>query len=236
MIKIGFRHNLIYLLMLIIFTFCRKIDSIIMNKIFDFDSSLLLTLLMFLGEFSAGLSLYFYEKRFLSRKKSKEQNNTFMGVKLIKETSHLSSPDSNLKIYILLFIASYFDFIEFMLSTLYLPKFNEISQTLEMRLSSILIISSSLFFYFLLKFPIFKHQMLSLSIIFICLIIIIIMEFFFQILDQKRSFLEFITILLLIFLIHFFNSLLDSIEKYLLEYDFLNPFLTLMLEGFLVLY
>ena len=222
--------------MLIIFTFCRKIDSIIMNKIFDFDSSLLLTLLMFLGEFSAGLSLYFYEKRFLSRKKSKEQNNTFMGVKLIKETSHLSSPDSNLKIYILLFIASYFDFIEFMLSTLYLPKFNEISQTLEMRLSSILIISSSLFFYFLLKFPIFKHQMLSLSIIFICLIIIIIMEFFFQILDQKRSFLEFITILLLIFLIHFFNSLLDSIEKYLLEYDFLNPFLTLMLEGFLVLY
>ena len=50
--------------------------------------------------------------------------------------------------------------------------------------------------------------------------------------DQKRSFLEFITILLLIFLIHFFNSLLDSIEKYLLEYDFLNPFLTLMLEGF----
>ena len=57
-------------------------------------------------------------------------------------------------------------------------------------------------------------------------------EIFFQILDQKRSFLEFITILLLIFLIHFFNLLLDSIEKYLLEYDFLNPFLTLMLEGF----
>ncbi len=37
--------------------------------------------------------------------------------------------------------------------------------------------------------------------------------------------------LLLIFFIHFFNSLLDSIEKYLLEYDFVNPFKTLMLEG-----
>ena len=32
--------------------------------------------------------------------------------------------------------------------------------------------------------------------------------------------------------IHFFNSLLDSIEKYLFEYDYFNPFKTLMWEGF----
>ena len=30
---------------------------------------------------------------------------------------------------------------------------------------------------------------------------------------------------------HFFNSLLDSIEKYLFEYDYINPFQALMWEG-----
>ena len=171
MIKIGFRPNLIYLLMLIIFNFLRKIDSIVMDKVLEFDSSILFTLIMFLGEFITGFILYTYEIRFLSKKK----NNIFMGIKLIKGPSDISHPDSNFKIYLLLFMASFFDFIEFIMSTFYLPQFEGISQTLEMRLSSILIISSALFFYFLLKFPIFKHQMFSLLIIFICLIIIVIM-------------------------------------------------------------
>ena len=227
MIKIGFRHNLIYLLMLIIFNFLRKIDSIVMDKVLEFDSSILFTLIMFLGEFIAGFILYTYEISFLSKKK----NNTFMGIKLIKGPSDISHPDSNFKIYLLLFMASFFDFIEFIMSTFYLPQFEGISQTLEMRISSILIISSALFFYFLLKFPIFKHQMFSLLIIFICLIIIVILEFFFQVLIQERSLKDYCLILLLIFLMHFFDSLLDSIEKYLLEYDFLNPFKTLMIEG-----
>ena len=60
MIKIGLRHNLIYLLMLIIFNFARKIDSIIMDQLLKFDSSLLLTLIMFLSEFITGCILFVY--------------------------------------------------------------------------------------------------------------------------------------------------------------------------------
>ena len=37
--------------------------------------------------------------------------------------------------------------------------------------------------------------------------------------------------LVIIFLLHCFNSLLDSNEKYLFEYNSFNPFKVLMLEG-----
>ena len=182
-----------------------------------------MTLLMFLGEFIAGLLLYLYELSFLPKKKI----TYFMGIKLIQAKSDLKPSDTNIKIYFLIFIASFFDFVEYMISTYYLAKYSDMSNTLEMRLSGILTISSALFFYFLLKLPIHKHHFFSLSVILFCLIIIIISEYIFQYIHVKKFTFK----LLLIFFIHFFNSLLDSIEKYLLEYDFVNPFKTLMLEG-----
>lgn len=154
-----------------------------------------------------------------------------MGIKLIQGPNDISHPDSNFKIYLLLFMASFFDFVEFMMSTFYLPQISDFSKTLEMRLSSLLTISSAFFFAFLLKLKIQKHQIFSLSIIFICLIIIIILEYFFQVFFEEKLLKEFFKIIGSIFLIHFFNSLLDSIEKYLLEYDYLNPFKGLMIEG-----
>ena len=54
---------------------------------------------------------------------------------------------------------------------------------------------------------------------------------FCKIFFQEKSLKEFGTIIGFIFLIHFFNPLLDSTEKYLLEYNYLNPFKTLMIEG-----
>lgn len=230
MIKIGIRHNLIYLIMLIIFNFCRKVELIIMDKILYFNSSLLLTLLMFLGELISGFIIYKYEISFLPKKR--DRYTSFMGIKLIEGNRDIKHPDSTHKIYILLFMASYFDFVEFIASTFYLGKIEYLSKTLEMRLSGFLTISSALFFYYVLKFPIFKHQIFSLFIIFVCLIVITVSEYFFQIFNQERNIKEFTIATVYIFLIHFFNSLLDSIEKYLLEFDFLNPFQALMIEGF----
>ena len=227
MMKFALRHNLIYPLMLIIFNLFRKVDLIVLDRIIKFKFSLLITCLMFLGEFIVGLIIYIYQISFLPIKKK----NTFMGIKLIQGPADISHPDSNFKIYLLLFMASFFDFVEFMMSTFYLPQIIDISKTLEMRLSSLLTISSAFFFAFLLKFKIQKHQIFSLSIIFICLLIIIILEYVFQIFFQEKSLKEFGKIIGSIFLLHFFNSLLDSIEKYLLEYNYLNPFKTLMIEG-----
>ena len=139
--------------------------------------------------------------------------------------------DKITKIYFLIFFSAFFDFIEFTLSASYLNKFVNLSSSLESRLSGILTISSALFFYYILKLPIFRHQYFSLLIIGICLIIVIISEFFFQEINFFLTYDLFIAALLVIFSIHLFNSFLDSIEKYLFEYDYFNPFKTLMWEG-----
>ena len=226
MMKIGIRHNLLYPLMLIIFSFFRKVDSILMFEIIGVKGSLLLTLIMFLSEFFSGLILFRYHMSFLKR----EKNSTFMGIQLVEGQTEIQSPDSNLKIYLLIFLATLCDFIEFILITYYIPsQFDEVSISIDIRLRSILILCSAFCCYFILKFPIFRHQIFSLIIILICLIIVILSEYFFVYYLGENK--EINRLLLLAFICQIFNSFLDLVEKYLLEYDFVNPFKMLMIEG-----
>jgi hypothetical protein len=143
----------------------------------------------------------------------------------------MKGQDSIITIVFLIFISSYFDFVEFILSTNYIPYYFKSSGSLVMRLGGILTISSALFFYYLLKLDIFRHQFFSLLVIGICLIIVIITEFFFQDINIFLTYGDFGIKMLLIFFVHFFNSLLDSIEKYIIEFDFIDIFLILSLEG-----
>ena len=226
-IKFAWRRNLIYPLQLLIWTFLRKVLTIILSKEFNFSKSVIFTLLMFLGEFFAGLILFLYQRSFLIKKEAQTTSKQI----LIYTQSEMKRPDSKIKILCLIFFAGYFDFIEFILSTNYIPKFIKSSGSLESRLGGILTISSALFFYYLLKFPIFRHQFFSLLIIGICLIIVVISEFIFQEINIFLTYGYFLLKILLIFFVHFFNSLLDSSEKYIVEYDFVNYFEVLYLEG-----
>ena len=230
MIKFVSRPNLIYILQLIIWNELRKVEKIIMSEVLDFGSSGIFTPLMFLGEFLAGLIIYQYQEKFINKNKSKKLSN-FMSIVLIQSPNNISSPDKTVKIYLLIFFASFFDFVEFTLSVAYLTKFEKISGSLESRLSGILTISAALFFYYILKLEIFKHQFLSLLILGICLVLIIGTEFIFQEVNIFLSYGKFVIALVIIFFIHFFNSLIDSIEKYLFEYNYFNPFIVLMWEG-----
>ena len=182
-IRIGIRRNLIYLLMLIIFNFFRKVDLIVLDKVFNLNITMIFIILMFFGEFLSGLIIYKYQISFLPNKK----RNTVNGVELISGRSEISPRDGKVKIYLLLFLASSFDFIEFLFSTYYIPQFKYISKTLEIRLSSFLTLSSALFFIYVLKLKIYKHHIFSLLIILACLIIIGISEYFFQHFDEKRT-------------------------------------------------
>jgi hypothetical protein len=67
----------------------------------------------------------------------------------------------------------------------------------------------------------------------ICLIFIIIIEFIFQDINIFFSYSHLIFALLLIFITQFISALEDSVEKYLIEYNQLSPFLILMIEGIL---
>ena len=227
-LKFAWRKNLIYPIQLLIWTILRKVDRTILHRIFNFPVSIIFTLLMFLGEFLAGFILYKYQESFVKKKRNRETSKD----KFIYKENEMKKADSDIKIYFLIFISSFFDFIEFYLSTFYVPKFIKTSSSLEERLGGILTIISALFFYYLLKFQIFRHQLFSLIIIGICLIIIITTEFIFQKTDIFLTYFDFCKKLLFIFFVHLFNGLLDAIQKYIMEYDFMNYFKILLLEGF----
>ena len=239
-IKFGIRHNLFYLFMLILSIISRDIVKIIMEKFFEkkeenekTDNSILLTLLMFLGEFLTGLILY---KRHISffTKFNKNSESTFKKIKLIHSPSlKISIADKDFVIYLLILASSSFDFLEFILTNDYLPANIDIfSGSLNIRIRCILVIFSSFFETVLLNIRILKHQKCSLITIIICLIIIIITEYFIIFNNyEKKGALNFTYYLLFIIINHLFYSICEVNEKYLLEYDYVNPFQMLMLEG-----
>ena len=92
----------------------------------------------------------------------------------------MNKHDPYIKIVFIILVAGYSDFVEFILSTNYIPKFTKTSSSLDMRGGGISTISSALFFHYLLKFPISRHQVFSLLIIGICFIIIILLEYYYQ--------------------------------------------------------
>ena len=204
-----------------------------MVKVIGFNGgSLLLRQIMFLSEIIFGLILFKYNEKLLSKQTNNNQKIMLMGIKLIPKKTEISLADGALKIYIFIFLVAFFDSIAFVLTTFYLPhlldfKNSRLSKSLDIRLRGISVISSALFCYFLLKFPAYKHKKVSLLIIVISLVLIIIFEFFKELNNIKA--LAFY--LVLCFFSHFFNSFKDIIEKYLLEYNYFNPFKILMIEG-----
>ena len=143
----------------------------------------------------------------------------------------MKSVDGNLKILFLVFVISFFDFFEFTLSSYYLSKINGISGTLQTRLGVILMVFSSFFYWYLLKMQLFKHHIFSLGIIGICLILLIISEYLFNTHGDIFIIYNLSYALLYSILSQFFIVYINIIEKYLIDTDFLNPFLLLAYEG-----
>ena len=228
-IYFAWRRNLIYPIQLFLYAFLRKIDSIIIDKVFHFSGSLLYTFLMFFAEFVTGLIIFFYQQFSLKKKNEETQDDT--GGFLIYNANTIKRFDSQIKKIFLIFVSGYYDFIEFILSTYYLPKFQNSSGSLETRLAGILIIVSALFFYYILKLPILRHQFFSLLIVGICLIITIISEYLFQDINIFISYGDFTLKIFFIIVEKFFHALLESIERYVVEYNHLNYFKVLSLEG-----
>ena len=222
MIKFGIRHNLLYPMMLASFTFMRNVENILMRKLLDFNGSVILTLIMFFAEFISGLILYKYQLRM-----SKKKGTTLMGISLKQNSSYKSNSNSNnITLYILIFSISLFDFTEFTIINYYFPKCHYQSNTLVIRLQNLATLFSSFFYKYLLKFNIFKHQKLSILIIFFCLISIIISENFYVVNIE-----EYFSIIILMLVNYFFFSLIGITEKFLLEKTYINPFQMLMIEG-----
>lgn len=229
MIKFTTRPNMKYLVNLIIWSFVRDIILDVTTYLFHFSVTIIYLILSFLGEFIFGGITYLYQKRYKKRK-NLTKNDTFLAIHLIINDK-LKRSDSKWKIYFLIFLAGFSDFVDSILSIGLAPGLDRCSNSLENRMRGILIIFDALFYLFVLRLQIFKHQFFSIYVISICLIITIIIEFIFQDINIFLSYGKFVLLIFLIIIQILFNSLTDSIEKYLFEYNYVNPFKVLMIEG-----
>ena len=231
MLKISLRPNLKYPINLIIWNFLRKIISILISGLFHFNASVIYTFLMFLGELIGGYLVYRYQRAFIKNSNKKAKKIKLVHFSIVIEENKMARADGLIKISFLVIMTAFFDFFEFILSTYYIDKIHKISGSLQLRLGGVLILASSLLYWHLLKFQIYKHHIFSLIIFSICIIILIISEYFFQEFDGIITSKD-LSLAILFSVISYISLTFDDvIEKYLIEFDFLNPFIILFRQG-----
>ena len=227
MLKIETRHNLVYPGMLILFIGLRRIIEILIENLFESVGKYSLYTLIFISKFIAGLIAKNFSKFIIQpNSDSNGRNYSIMGIKLTKTNLEISSIDSIPKIIVLIFFASYFDII----GTIVRKNFNmndKKNKSLDERLKGFQIISSALLCYYTIRTKIYRHNIFSLVIVFICLIIIIIIDILYS---SEGILLNSINIILTLFS-SFGRAFLDTIEKYLFEFNYMNPFKVMMFEG-----
>ena len=239
MIKIAIRRNLIYIMYLFIYYYLRRVEKTIIEHFYPFNDSLIFTLLMHLGEFFGGLSVLIYQSAFYKKSKNNKFERTRSFIKIIQDKKQMNQADRTPKIILLMFLGAFFDFIEYVILSFYIPRIAKMSPTADIRLKGIITISSSLIFTFALKLKIGRHQIYSLIIIGICLILINIIEFIYQ--RKVESVEKLLMAYILTYMSFIFTTFTDAVEKYLNEFNFLDPMLILTSEasfgiGFVAIY
>ena len=234
MIKFEIRRNLKYPLQYLLWTLLRESLIMIIRAKFDLSGSVDYIQFMFLGEFFVGGIIHLYLQKIMP-KRSEKKDQYFMSIKLIKseenDNDYFIPIDNKKKIIVLIFIASFFDAVSFLLDAVITPKFKTISPNLNIRLYGIATLSASFTYVFTLKLPVYWHHKFSLSIIGLCLIVVIVTEYFFQTIDLEMTYGKLTMAIVCIIISQVLISCQDLIEKYLFEYNYMNPFVVLMYEG-----
>ena len=234
-LKFALRRNLIYPLQHILWNFVRQLLTMLINHLFKFSDSLLYSPLMFLGELFGGLIIYFYQKKYILAGKGEEKEKYFMSIQLIsnkeEEDDYFIPVDGIIKRAFLMFLIAYFDEVQFLMDTAIVPKFKKLSNSIFLRLSGFSTFFTLPFYLYALRLPIYKHHKLSLFIIGICLILIIIFEYYYQEINIFFTYTQFTDNLAIIIMSQLLRAVMDSAEKYLFEFNYMNPFLVLSYEG-----
>ena len=235
LIEFALRPNFKYPVQYHIYSIIRDLESFFIGIFLGYNDSLMLTPLMFLGEFFSGLIVFLYQKKFVKKTLLKEQNhneqNKLINKIMKKAEKRIRIIDNIPKMIFLLFCCAYFDFIQFIISFSY-DKFSKTSISLYVRLMGLSIIIDTFLYNYMLKLPIVRHQVFCLIIIGACSLIVIITEFFFQKFNIYLSYANFLVVLLFSFIPIFFNPMIALTEKYLFEFNNMNPFYDLLFEGF----
>ena len=175
-----------------------------------------------------------YQKlNFKKNKKIKEEEpNSILSIKLIHDQKYMipmNKADNIYKIFLLFFFISFFDFTEFIISW-NLPQIAILSPTSDQRLRIIITIISSLLCKYLLRIKTGKHHIFALIGMGSCSVIILILELIYK--SKGKNIGNFILAFILVICRLAFVSCVDITERYLVEYNFINMFLMLSIEGF----
>ena len=220
-IKFGFRESLLYPSLFVLFLAIRRLIKYILELLLlEIKLSYILVSTLFISEIVIG-SIYLLIRY---KKNNFHIESEFMGIPLFTKDKYLKRPDSNFKVIILIIFAAYFEIVGSM-SRRYLSNdsSNELYDEYHARYRSSEIIIASIICAFTLKMKIYKHQIFSLIIILICLLVIFITE-----LLCKVENLFFCIIILISSTCRVF---LDVIEKYLFEVDFVDIYKITVFEG-----
>ena len=221
-LRFAFRKSLLYLSIYKIIYYLRSIEITLTNKYLLFNSPILQTFLMAIGEIIGGIAVYLF-----IRKDFKKQNKRkYFGIQLVKNRANEVRRDGWIKIIILLFFTAFFDFEEFYILNTVLSKITNVSTSINHRFSLITTLVSSLLCTYVLGFKIGRHQkfiLISISIIFVVYFGI---EVAFSPMDKKFFITFFLNITNLLFI-----TFMDIVERYFGDVDFSNPFGVLAAEG-----
>ena len=229
MIKIKLRKNLIYLLTYFISSTIRTVLTMTLEIFFSYIPFEIFLYLMILGEIIGGLSIYLYQYESIKQKKKVK----YFGINLIVNQKGNRIKDGKIKIFFLIIFASYFDIFRFAYGKLHSP-FVQISGNIDSKLSSIQTIASSLLCTYALRFKMKKHHKISLLIIGICLFLISLFEIIFK--PDHINTTKGIFSILFTFYYFIGYSFNNCIEKYLVDTNYISPFLILLFEGLFQLF
>jgi len=226
-IKIGIRNNLLYpCIFLLLIILERGIRYILEDFLNSVKLIVLLPTLQYCSDFLFGL--FYICCSNITKKKIRK--NSVYGVELITNEQEINKLDNDYKIILLIILSAFFD-VNGILRRKYMTTFETLFQVehIEIRIRSREVIISSLLYYLTLKKQLYKHHKFTLIIIFICLIVNIILEFF------RSNYKTVIMHLILMNCISIFRVFVDIIEKYLFEYDYLDLFKLLRFKGFMAI-
>ena len=128
MIKFTGRRNILYMIQLAIWSFARMLVKFFLEDTFRFIKSQLFTFLMFMGEFTGGLIVHLYQRKYL-----KIKENKFLVNQKKNSISIENKKQNKFKIFSLLFMAAFLDFVEFNISSFYVANYMGISYSFNLR-------------------------------------------------------------------------------------------------------
>ena len=220
MIKIKLRRNLLYLFVY----FIAWIITTVFEELMSCSSYVYLSLAI-LSKIFGGLIVYLYQYNFIKRNKKQTK---YFEINLIFNEKKLRTKDKKIKITILLFFASFFYVFRFFIDYQFFGYLDN-SPTIDYRLSSMQTVSSALICTYALGFEMKKHHKVSLVIISIFLGLTFIIKIIYKSVSINLKNIAIFNLLILYYYIA--ETFSNCIEKYLVDFNYINPFLILMLEG-----